>query len=93
MERIASEIQVLVGSERIPLRVTDSAVEAIQGEAAGWAAGALEALIEAQDRDLTEVEWSQLLEWREAASQLRDSLDVLMECRPSTDPIPDPDAA
>lgn len=85
MQATTNELVVYVGSENYPIKLTDSAVEAVQGEAAGKAQTALETLVQAwktQDGGLDEWGIEELLTLRGDVQLLGEMIDVLVECRP-----------
>lgn len=85
MQRTTPELIVRIGEEKYPITLTDSAVEAVQGEAAGKAQTALETLAQAwKTQEGAPDEWGieELLDLRSSVQLLGEMIDVLVECRP-----------
>jgi hypothetical protein len=87
MQRTAASVHVRVGDEKTPITLTDSAVEALQGEAAGKAIDAfagiwgVEKTIESGE-GFAALDLSALLELRGHLQTALEMVDVLIECRP-----------
>lgn len=87
MQKTARELRVAVGEAKCPITLTDSAVEAVQEEAAGKAVTAFAdiwSIIEdvEQGEGFSSVELNALLELRDYVQGAREVIDVLIECRP-----------
>jgi hypothetical protein len=87
MQRTTNLLTVRVGDAKYPINLTDSAVEAVQGEAAGKAVDAFGSLWSVQERidqgdGFDSLVLSDLLEMREALQTACEVVDVLIECRP-----------
>jgi hypothetical protein len=79
-----AQLMVYVGEEKNPIRLTDSAVEAVQTEASGRfaeAATELDAFFEdLRAPDMLDVE--KLLWLRDTLVQAEDAVQILLDCRP-----------
>lgn len=83
MQRTADRLTITVGDSKYPIALTDSAVEAVQEEAAGVAAHALAELPDCSiGGDLLDMDLSALIDARQTLAALTEAIDVLIECRP-----------
>lgn len=85
MQRTTQELHILVGEDKCPLTLTDSAVEAVQGEAAGRLQEAVEEigkLWNDQVAGFEEATLEELLTLRVILRTASEACDVLIECRP-----------
>lgn len=80
MQRTADRLTITVGEGKYPLVLTDSAVEAVQGEAAGQIENVLSGLD--LEVDFLGLELNDLLTLRQSIGTIASALDVLIECRP-----------
>jgi hypothetical protein len=87
MQRTADTLNVRVGDSKHPITLTDSAVEAVQSEAAGKIIDALsnvwriEETIKAGE-GFTALALGELIELRDELQYATEMADVLAECRP-----------
>lgn len=87
MQRTSSDLFIRVGDDKVPLRLTDSAVEAVQDEAAGKmvdamaAVWAIEKTIDGGESFAT-LDLNQLIELRDNLRSATELAEVLIECRP-----------
>lgn len=97
MLKTASELLIRVGEDKTPLRLTDSAVEAVQDEAAGKMVTAL-AGVWAVEKDIAagdgfaSLDVNELIELRDHLRDAMDLAEVLIECRPLDDLEPGDEA-
>lgn len=87
MQRTTQELNIRVGEDKVPLKLTDSAVEAVQEEAAGKAVEAfggiweIEKTIESGE-GFAGLDLEALLGLRGYLQTALEVIDVLIECRP-----------
>lgn len=97
MLKTASELLIRVGEDQTPIHLTDSAVEAVQGEAAGRMIDVLAGLLEAEravpgGEGFASLDINQLIELRDHFQRGLELAEVLIDCRPMDDLDPDDDA-
>lgn len=87
MQATGNTLSILVGDEKTPITLTDTAVEAVQGEAAGKAVDAFAGIWKIEQRieggeGFDTLDINALLELRDHLQTAREVIDVLIECRP-----------
>jgi hypothetical protein len=87
MQRTAESLKITVGEDKYPLVLTDSAVEAVQGEASGRVVSAFAGLWEAEQEvqggeGFDSLDLNALLTVRDHLRAATEAVDVLIECRP-----------
>lgn len=90
MRRTIGTLNIRVGDDKNPIQLTDSAVEAVQDEAAGRAVSALAAVWAVEQKveggeSFAGLSFSELLELRDALRLACEVTDVLIQCRPLDD--------
>lgn len=87
MQRTATTLSIRVGDEKTPITLTDSAVEAVQDEAAGRAVDAFAGLWAIEEKieggqGFAALDLPKLIEMRQLLQDAAECIDVLIECRP-----------
>lgn len=96
MQRTTEEMIVHVGEDKTPIRLTDSAVEAVQNEASGRLTEQLDEILDAYQAHagaLTDMDGARLLDLRDSLQTALEMTNVLMDCRPLDEFVSDESAA
>ena len=98
MPKTADLLTILVGEDKTPIQLTDSAVQAVQGEAAGKLTAALANLWQIEKsiepgQGFDDLDINDLLGLRDHAQLAVQMADVLIDCRPLSDLAEDDDSA
>lgn len=94
MQTTHDTLSILVGENKTPITLTDSAVEAVQGEAAGKAVDTFAGIWKIEEQvdsgeGFDSLDLEALLELRDYLVEARDLVEVLIECRPLSELEPE----
>jgi hypothetical protein len=98
MQATSSTLRIFVGEDKSPITLTDSAVEAVQGEAAGRMIDAMSGAWEIEKaieggEGFDSLDLPTLLTLRDCLVSAAEAVEVLIECRPLSELDTDGDAA